>query len=67
MRRKSQGIGVVRGVTSGGDTTSQMANEIKILSKAERESLLSKARLPILVLTNHALAMKADLAFLGTN
>jgi hypothetical protein len=51
----------VREITSGGDTTAQLAAEIKALSKAEREELLQQAQLPVLIPTNHALAMKADL------
>lgn len=39
-----------------------MAAEIKALSKVERESLLHEAQLPIVIPTEHALAMKADLA-----
>lgn len=46
----------------GGDCTSQLADEVKALSKAERESLLREAQLPLLIPTDHALAMKADLA-----
>ena len=62
MKRRSDGISQVRSITSGGDTTVQMAAELKGLSKEERDSLLNEAQLPIVIPTDHALAMKADLA-----
>ena len=61
VRRRSETLSKVREITSGGDTTAQLAAEVKSLSKAEREELLQQAQLPILIPTNHALAMKADL------
>ena len=38
-----------------------MASEIKALTTVERETLLQDAQLPIIIPTDHALAMKADL------
>ena len=54
-------MNVVRDIASGGDSTTQLAAEIKSLSKAEREDLLQQACLPIVIPPEHALAMKADL------
>ena len=48
-------------VESGAIPVTQMASEIKALTTAERESLLQNAQLPIVIPTDHALAMKADL------
>ena len=62
VKRRSDGISQVRHLTSGGDSAAQMAAEVKDLSKEEREKLLSEAQLPIVVPTQKALAMKADLA-----
>ena len=54
-------MNVVRDIASGGDSTTQLAAEIKSLSKAEREDLLQQTCLPIVIPPEHALAMKADL------
>lgn len=55
-------LSAVRGITSCSDNTSQLAAEVKALSKVERQSLLEQAQLPISVPANDALAMKADLS-----
>jgi hypothetical protein len=39
-----------------------MAAAVRSLSKKEREDILQEAQLPIMIPTDHALAMKADLA-----
>ena len=57
---------VVWDVTSAGDSTSLLADEIKHLSKSERQDFLREASLPV-VIPNHALAIKRTLVFLGTN
>lgn len=62
VKRRTDGIGRVRSVTSGGDVAAQLASEVKSLSKAEREELLKEAQLPVIIPTDHALAIKADLA-----
>ena len=49
-------MNVVRDIASGGDSTTQLAAEIKSLSKAEREDLLQQACLPIVIPPEHALA-----------
>lgn len=61
MKRRTAGIGRVRSITSGGDVASQLASEVKSLSKEEREELLREAQLPVVIPTDHALAIKADL------
>lgn len=61
VKRRSEGIGRVRSITSGGESVVQLASEIKFLTKEEREGLLLDARLPIVIPTDHALSMKADL------
>ena len=54
----------VRAHICGGATEAgvQMQDELKRLSKKEREDLLKDASLPVEIPTDHALAMKADLA-----
>ena len=52
----------VRSVVSGGDTRAQFQAEIKSLSNEERKELLGQVGLPVIIPTDHALAMKADLA-----
>lgn len=61
MKQRTENISRVRSITSGGDSTAQLASEIKALTKAEREELLLEAQLPVLISTEQALAMKADL------
>ncbi len=61
MQRRTDVMSTIREMTSGGDSSSQLAAEIKHLSKEEREDLLSEASLPVTIPPNHALAMKADL------
>jgi len=51
----------IRELTSGGDSSSQLAAEVKALSKVEREALLHQASLPLVIPPTHALAIKADL------
>ena len=53
----------LRSSLSGGDTSVQLQSELRALSKDEREALLQEAHLPIEIPPEHALAMKADLAF----
>ena len=62
LKRRTEGMHRVRAITSGGDTTVQVAAEVKSLSKEEREEILQEVQLPIMIPTDHALAMKADLA-----
>ena len=62
LRRRSAEINRVRSLSSGGETTSQLADEVKCLSREEREKILGEAQLPIVIPTDHALALKADLS-----
>ena len=62
IKRRTDSISKVRDITSGGDSTAQLKAEIQSLSKEQREELLAQAKLPLLIPTDHALAMKADLA-----
>lgn len=61
MERRTEVLSAVRELTSGGDSTPQLAAEIRHLSKAEREDLLREVSLPVVIPPSHALAMKADL------
>ena len=47
---------------SGGDASSQLQAEVKLLSDDERKELLGEIGLPVVIPTDHALAMKADLS-----
>ena len=62
LQRRSQQLSQVRSVVSGGDTSAQLQAEMKSLSAEERKELLGQVGLPIVIPTDHALAMKADLA-----
>lgn len=61
LKRRTENISKVRSITSGGDSVVQLASEVKTLTKAEREELILEVKLPILIPTDQALAMKADL------
>ncbi len=62
VKRRAEVLETVREVTSGGDSTSQLAAEVRYLTKAQREELLQQVQLPLVIPADHALAMKADLA-----
>ena len=49
-------------VVSGGDTSSQLQAEVKSLPEDQRKMLLGEMGLPVVIPTDHALAIKADLA-----
>ncbi len=55
-------IGRIRSIASGGDNHIQLETEVKALTKEERDELLHQAQLPVVIPTEHVLAMKADLA-----
>ena len=61
LKRRSEDISRVRSISSGGDTTTQMAAEFHCLPKEERAQILLDAGLPITIPTDIALGMKADL------
>ena len=52
----------VRSITSAGDSSAQLAAEVKALSREDREKILGDIRLPILIPADFALALKADLS-----
>lgn len=52
----------VRDFVSGSDSSTQLSAEVKHLSQSEREELLQEVKLPVVILADHSLAMKADLA-----
>ena len=62
VRRRVEVLETIREVTSGGDSTSQLAAEVNHLSKVQREELLQQVQLPLVIPADHALAMKADLS-----
>ena len=62
VKRRIEVLETIREVTSGGDSTSQLAAEVNHLSKVQREELLQQVQLPLVISADHALAMKADLA-----
>ena len=62
LQRRSLQLSQVRSVLSGGDSRAQFQAEIKSLSNEERKELLGQVGLPVIIPTDHALAMKADLA-----
>lgn len=62
LKRRTNTIAKVRSIESAGDSSAQLASEIKSLSKEEREQLLSEAQLPIYIPPDHALALKSDLS-----
>ena len=61
ISRRTSMLSSIRELTSGGDSSSQLAAEIKALSKVDREALLQQASLPLVIPPSHALAIKADL------
>ncbi len=60
--RRTDLLRSVRDLASGGESSCQLAAEVSLLTKTERELLLGQASLPITITADHALAMKADLA-----
>ncbi len=54
VKRRAGVLETVREVTSGGDSTSQLAAEVNCLTKVQ-------VQLPLAIPVDHALAMKADL------
>ena len=62
LRRRSHCLSSIREAVSGGDAIVQLQSEVRCLSREERQQLLQKADLPVVIPTDHALAMKADLS-----
>lgn len=64
LRRRSSEIGVVRDIISKGSSSAQLEDEVKMLTKTERESLLDSAigdSSSVAIPAEDVLAMKADL------
>ena len=61
LKRRSDELKRIRSFTSGGDSSAQLQAEIKSLTKEQREELLQGIHLPVVIPTEQALAMKADL------
>jgi len=62
VARRNQALHQLRDTISGGDSSSQMQEEIHSLSKGERQKILKEANLTIDIPPEHGVAMKADLA-----
>ncbi len=60
-RRRSEEISKIRERLSMGDSEVQRADEMKCLSKEERDSIMKEANFHISVPPEQGLAMKADL------
>ena len=60
--RRNQALHQLRDTISGGDSSRQMQEEIRSLSKGERQKILKEANLTIDIPPEHSVAMKADLA-----
>ncbi len=61
IARRNKIIDRVRDVVSGGDSAAQLREEVKHLSKAERQELLHSGGFRLDVPAEQGLAMKADL------
>ena len=59
---RTDDISRIHKVTSGGESPAPFQAEIRSLSKEQREQLLQQAQLPVVIPTDHALDMKADLS-----
>ena len=62
LKRKTDDISRIRNIASGGESSAQLKAEIRSLTMEQREELLQQAQLPVVIPTNHALAIKADLS-----
>lgn len=62
LQRRSHCLSSIRDAVSGGEAVTQLQSEIRCLSKDERQQLLGEAGLPVVIPTEQALAIKADLA-----
>ncbi len=60
--RRNKAIDRVREIVSCGDSVSQLREEVKHLSKPERQELLRESGFTVDIPPEQGLAMKADLA-----
>ncbi len=61
LRRRSHELMEHREVASGGQSSSQLQDEVKCLGKEERQKLLMDAGFTVDIPPEHGLAMKVDL------
>lgn len=61
VRKRSNEIKAVREMLSMGDSKVQLGNEMKMLPKNERESLMKDAQFTVTIPPEEGLAMKATL------
>ena len=64
LKQRTDDISCIRNIASGGESSAQLKAEIRSLTMEQREELLQQAQLPVVIPTDHALAMKADLSLL---
>ena len=62
VHRRCQELGGVRDLISGGSSSLQLAEEVKVLSSVERRQLLLDVQITMDIPTEKGLAMKMDLA-----
>ena len=62
VQRRSHVISDLRTIVSGEDSFIQFQSEVRCLSRSQRQEVLKGAHLPVIIPTDQALAMKADLA-----
>ena len=62
MHRRTQQLGSHRDLVSGGESTVQLRDEVRAMSKEDRRALLLDGGFSIDVPPEYGLAMKADLA-----
>ena len=60
LRNRSQQLGRVREVVSGGSRCEQLQDELGHMTKEDREAILCEAALPVKIPTDHGLALKSD-------
>ncbi len=61
LRRRSHEIMEHREAASGGESSSQLQDEVKLLGKEERQKLLTDAGFTIDIPPGHGLSMKVEL------
>ena len=62
LKCRTDDVSHFRDITSRGESSAQLQTEVRSLSKEQREQLLQQVQLPVVILTDHAFAMKADLS-----
>ena len=62
LRCRTKDIGRVRSISSGSESSAQLAAEVRALSREEREKLLPDVKPPIHIPADYVLTIKADLS-----